>query len=213
MAESFSIGGMIKAGGPTLVILVIFFIVAVIVMVERWMYYRSIEISGKTALDDILGQLKEGNYLEAIRSVSYGGPTGYVLSECISLLASSEKNRNSELFEEVKTRAIAEKIPELEKYLSLLATFAVISPFIGLLGTVFGIIRAFLAMGETTMAGLHSGIAEALVATAAGLIVAIPSTAAYNLYRKRMESILLFLEVAASRIKQVYLTDRENSGA
>ena len=79
--------------------------------------------------------------------------------------------------------ATNQELGHLERNLSWLATTASVSPFIGLLGTVIGIIRAFQnlgAAGSTSLASVGPGIAEALIATAAGLFAAIPAAMAYN---------------------------------
>ncbi len=108
-------------------------------------------------------------------------------------------------FEETKNRAIAEKIPEMEKFLLIQATLGAISPYIGLLGTLLGVIRAFHGLGaEESASGineLNAGIAQALVATAAGLFVAIPATVSYNHFRKKVNEIVRQADIAASRLK------------
>lgn len=88
--------------------------------------------------------------------------------------------------------------PHLEKYLNFLATVGSNAPFIGLLGTVFGIMEAFraLAMSQGEITAVMVGISEALVATAIGLIVAIPAVVAYNFFQKRVKRILQTLESA-----------------
>jgi len=82
--------------------------------------------------------------------------------------------------------------PELEKRLNFLATVGSNAPFIGLLGTVFGIMDAFrgLATSQGEVQAVLIGISEALVATATGLLVAIPAVIAYNAYQKRVKHIL-----------------------
>jgi biopolymer transport protein ExbB len=92
---------------------------------------------------------------------------------------------------------------ELERYLNTLGTIAGVSPLLGLLGTVTGIIKAFNAInaggaGDPRM--LSGGIAEALVATAAGLCVAIPSLIAYRYLRGRVERIVVEMEKSALQL-------------
>ena len=80
---------------------------------------------------------------------------------------------------------ISEEVARLERNMNWLATTATVSPFIGLFGTVFGIIRAFGALGQTGSASLRAvapGISEALIATAFGLAAAIPAAVAYNYF-------------------------------
>jgi len=87
---------------------------------------------------------------------------------------------------------ITEQVGKLSKHLSFLATVANVSPFVGLLGTVWGIMAAFHNIGlrgSANLAVVAPGIAEALIATAAGLAAAIPAVIAYNFFLSRIDSI------------------------
>lgn len=195
---------MIQAGGPVLILLIIFLLAALIAIAERWMYFKNLDSSKE--YDEILRLASAGKGSEALSYArSARSPVSYVLAECLSGPGENPGEPNySERFEEVKSRAIAEKLPELERFFTLLATLGSVSPFIGLLGTVFGIIRAFVELGGggRDLSGLNAGIAEALVATAAGLLVAIPATFAYNFLKKKAEAYVLSMEVQASRLKE-----------
>ncbi|MBC3764714.1 protein TolQ [Neptunicella marina] len=88
--------------------------------------------------------------------------------------------------------ALSREIDELEKNLAFLATAGSISPYIGLFGTVWGIMTAFIALGEVqqaTLAMVAPGIAEALIATAMGLFAAIPAVIAYNRFSHQVEKL------------------------
>lgn len=97
--------------------------------------------------------------------------------------------------EEIFTAYAALERPALDKYLGFLATVGSNAPFIGLLGTVFGIMDAFrgLAQSQGDATAVMIGISKALVATAVGLIVAIPAVIAYNYFQKQVKGILLNL--------------------
>lgn len=195
---------MIQAGGPVLILLIFFLLAAFIAIGERWIYFKNLDKSREH--EEILRLAGAGKASEALSFArSARSPVSYVLAECISGPGESPADGNfSERFEEVKGRAIAEKLPEMERFFTLLATLGSVSPFIGLLGTVFGIIRAFMELGGggSDLSGLNAGIAEALVATAAGLLVAIPATFAYNFLKKKAEAHVLTMEVQASRLKE-----------
>ncbi|MDH5601180.1 MAG: protein TolQ [Gammaproteobacteria bacterium] len=97
--------------------------------------------------------------------------------------------------------ALNREVDELENHLSFLATVGSISPYIGLFGTVWGIMNSFLALGSVQHASIGSvapGIAEALIATAMGLFAAIPAVIAYNRYSNDIERLInrydIFLE-------------------
>lgn len=96
-------------------------------------------------------------------------------------------------FEEVFNTFILTEKPELEKFLPVLATISSNAPFIGLLGTVLGIMKAFNDLAQATDAGqqtVMAGISIALVATAAGLFVAIPASMFFNYFTRKVRSIL-----------------------
>ncbi|OFZ31664.1 MAG: tolQ protein [Bdellovibrionales bacterium RIFCSPHIGHO2_01_FULL_40_29] len=100
-------------------------------------------------------------------------------------------------FEEVFNTFILIEKPDLEKYLAVLATIASNAPFIGLLGTVLGIMKAFNDLAQATDAGqqtVMAGISVALVATAAGLFVAIPAGIFYNYFTRKVKGIMGSLE-------------------
>jgi len=89
---------------------------------------------------------------------------------------------------------------ELERYLNLLGTIAAVSPLLGLLGTVIGIISAFSAITHTGIGdpkALSGGIGQALVSTAGGLVVAIPSLMGYRYLRAHVDSLVIEMEKTA----------------
>jgi biopolymer transport protein TolQ len=97
------------------------------------------------------------------------------------------------------------QVRRLERGMPFLATTGSTTPFIGLFGTVVGIIAAFQSIGEAGQASLAvvgPGIAEALVATAVGLLAAIPATIAYNTFGGRIDGILAMLERFSSQLEQ-----------
>ncbi len=99
--------------------------------------------------------------------------------------------------------AVQDEMTHQERYLHLLATIGNIAPFIGLLGTVWGIMGAFQEIGRqgsANIAVVAPGVAEALVNTAAGLFVAIPAAVAYNLFVHKIKNMHIQLEVFSSEV-------------
>jgi len=100
-----------------------------------------------------------------------------------------------------------QEVPFLERYLTMLGTIASISPLLGLLGTVVGLLRVFDAIsqegGVTNAAILSAGIQNALITTVAGLCVAIPSLVAYNYFARRAESLVLEMERISLRLLNI----------
>jgi len=105
------------------------------------------------------------------------------------------------------------EVPRLERYLNGLATCASVAPLLGLLGTVQGMIRCFSVIeskqGQVNPSDLAEGVANALVATFAGLVVAIPSVVAYNYLHGRVDDLVLQLEVSSSELMDALAQGRE----
>ena len=217
----FSLFGLnfIEAGGFSLLILIICALISWIVIVERFLYYhkarsqKPIEAARACVQKRNMRIEKKAGSAQNMDlqapNTSLPSPIEYVLDICLNTcLALPLKDRqNEKYFEESKERAIAEKLPEIERYLNIQATLGSVSPYIGLLGTVFGIIRAFSGLGmqapESSVQAneLNAGIAQALAATAAGLLVAIPATVAYNYFRGRVHALIQDIEIAVSYLK------------
>ena len=117
-----------------------------------------------------------------------------------SQLKEGEKKISSAQVEEVKSlleRTAGKELFRLESSLAFLATATTVSPFLGLLGTVWGILKAFLSMGLEGSAGIETvapGIAEALITTVVGLLVAIPALVAYNYFTTHLKNFANELE-------------------
>lgn len=121
------------------------------------------------------------------------------------------KDSGSKGLEELFNTMVMTEKPELEKSLSFLATIGSNSPYIGLFGTVLGIMKAFNDLATSAEAGqqtVMAGISSALIATAAGLFVAIPAVVAYNYFSRQVKSIILSLE----SIKELCLTYAKKKG-
>ena len=141
-------------------------------------------------------QLIEGNPM--IHALEQNSPLGKLLA--VGLL---NRHRPRTMLMERLEDTGRHVVHELERYLNTLGTIAGVSPLLGLLGTVTGIIKAFNAIeagGAGDPRALSGGIAEALVATAAGLCVAIPSLFAYRYLRGRVERIVVAMEKDSIRL-------------
>jgi biopolymer transport protein ExbB len=114
--------------------------------------------------------------------------------------------------EAAMTIAIQEQTPILEGLISALGTIAVIAPFLGLLGTITGLINSFAQIalkGATGPAIIARGVYEALYATAAGLVIAIPAVVFYNYFRDRIRGQIMDMEVAANRLVEMIMLSRQ----
>ncbi len=187
---------IVKAGGPFMVPIIICSIVAAGILLERlWTLQRK-----RVLPEDLLKrvtQLAESNQVnpKVIDALEKNSPLGRILA---AALANRDRGR-AIMMERVEDTG-RHVIHELERFLNSLGTIASISPLLGLLGTVTGIIRAFNAvmlggMGDPRM--LAGGISEALITTAGGLAVAIPSFIAYRYLRGKVERIVVDMEKIA----------------
>ena len=130
------------------------------------------------------------------------------------ILAAGLVNRNHdrEIVKESIEDAGRHVVPDLDRYLNSLGTIAAISPFLGLLGTVLGMIEMFAgisAHGVGDPAVVAGGIAQALITTAAGLGVAIPSVMFYRYFRGRVNELLVDMEQQAVRLIEILHGERE----
>lgn len=179
----------------TLWVLIALSIISVAFILERYFTLRVVEAKADVFSKRIQEALQV-NALEEIEDLSKDRDSliGKALSYGLRHAKSHGANGLPEVFD---SYALIER-PVLEKRLSFLATVGSNAPFIGLLGTVFGIMDAFrgLANSQGEITGVMTGISEALVATAIGLLVAIPAVISYNFFQKKVRKTLQYLESA-----------------
>lgn len=183
MNGSFGIIQVVKAGGVTLLLLASASVYCFGLIWQRWSVYR-LAMGG---LDSFLrqakvfvekGQLKE---LMAYCRGRHGPAASVVLASLTGHEGLSERRAATE-------RVLEREVALLEHGLPVLGTVGSVAPFVGLFGTVLGVMRAFRDLAGAANAGpgvVATGIAEALVGTAAGLFVAIPAILAYNYFTTR----------------------------
>jgi biopolymer transport protein TolQ len=177
----------------TLWLLIILSVLSVAFILERFFVLRGVESTAATLAGRIQDSLQM-NQLSEIEDLSKERDSlvGKALNQGLRHSKAHGANGLEEVF---NSYALMEK-PELEKRLGFLATVGSNAPFIGLLGTVFGIMDAFrgLATSQGEITAVMTGISEALVATAVGLIVAIPAVISYNFFQKKVKKVFQYLE-------------------
>lgn len=181
-----------------LLLLVALSIWSVSIMIERRRYFRSLR-DGKASLAELKKAIQDRGVQGALASsaLASGSPLAVTLQAAGAAFASRESaSADSETIERTIRSALAEERARLEKGLTVLATLGSNAPFIGLFGTVLGIIQAFgeLAKQSSGTQGVMAGISEALIATAIGLFVAIPAVVSYNYFSKQVRDVLLECE-------------------
>lgn len=172
--------------------------------IDRVLHYRRRRGNADLLLAQTLDNVRRGKVDEALANCRKSNlPFAAV---AVRLLESLKQARGSS--EEYLQIALSEEKMLLERNLSVLGSMAAIAPLVGLLGTVWGIMRAFNDMAVTGSAApsvVAAGVAEALLTTAAGLIVAVPSVLLYNHFNRRMTVILTVAENHARSLRAVYL--------
>lgn len=171
---------LITAGGPILFLLMGLSIYSIALIWERWTVYRKTFSGLQDLLHKAHALLKTGEVRQiselCVRSKS---PAGDIVHKVITHYGTPLEKR------ELAEKAVEWHVSRMGKSLTAIATIGSISPFIGLFGTVVGVIRAFKDLSTYAGAGpsvVAMGISEALVNTAAGIFVAIPAIVAYNYF-------------------------------
>ncbi len=176
---------------------------ALAVFFERLLLYHSEHINSTQFLNGVRNVLKRDNVVEAIAICdATPGPVARLVKVAIL-----NRERGREAVREALEDAGAWEVPRLEQKLNLLATIAQIAPLLGLLGTVLGFMDVFKAVENSGLnAHIHDlslGIWQALICTAAGLAVSIPSYAGYNYLVGRVNTIVLDMEQVSSEILNI----------
>ncbi len=174
-------------------LLIVLSIFSVAIIIERYWTLRTLRRQSEQVKTRVLDALGSAQYSE-LEDIAKDKQTleGQALAHAFRFA----KENGSQGIEEVINGFILLQKTRLEKNLNFLATLGANAPFIGLLGTVLGIMKAFNDLGisqgvsQTNAASIMTGIGEALVATAVGLFVAIPAVIAYNSFQKQVKNIL-----------------------
>src|SRR5690349_18783281 len=187
---------IVRAGGPFMWPIIICSIVLVGIVLERLWTLQRKRVLPQDLIKKV-SELADRNQVnpKVIEALEKNSPLGRVLAAALA-----NRDRGREIMMERVQDTGRHVVHELERFLNTLGTIASISPLLGLLGTVTGIIRAFNAvmlggMGDPRL--LAGGISEALITTAGGLAVAIPSFIAFRYLRGKVERIVIDMEKIA----------------
>jgi biopolymer transport protein ExbB len=197
----------------TLWLLLVLSVLSIAVMVERALYFRGRRVDIDLLTAQIEAALRAGNVEQALRAVR-----GSRAIECAVLHAGlSEMHRGANAVGEAMASAKARERLHLESRLAVLGTLGNNAPFIGLLGTVLGIIVASHELAQETQkaaaGAVMAGVFEALVATAVGLFVAIPAVVAFNIFQRRVRSTLGRVDFLAHRLLSLLPPEHPASAA
>jgi biopolymer transport protein ExbB len=183
--------------------LILLSVISVTVVFERLWSLRSLSSMTLRIADSLQEPLKKGqrDLAVAICKQNSNSPAGRIFLNILN----HENISRPELANGIATEALFEETQKLKKHLWILGTVASSAPFIGLLGTVIGIIRSFESMavaGTGGFAVVAAGISEALVATALGLAVAIIAVIFYNYFQTRLGSLNALFRIQIGKVLQ-----------
>jgi len=181
-------------------------ILSIAIILERIYFFNKIYRNIKGFVDRVIHLIKKGKIKDAFKECeSSGTPLGEIMKAGLS-----NYDRSKEKIKESMEEASLYQMPKLEKNLSFLATIAHISPLLGLLGTVLGLVKCFHTIevkvahfGSIAPSDLAGGISEALLTTVAGLIVAIPAYVAYNYFVHKLNLYVLEMEKITTELLEI----------
>ena len=205
---------MVVKGGWLMVPIFLCSIFALAIILERFFFYSGIKFSTRNIVNNILEAVRKNRVAEAMEICDKN--KYYITNILKSGLTHYEESK--EIIQESLENASLYEVPKLEKNLRFLGTIAHISPLMGLLGTVWGLVKCFYVIEQKTAsvgivnpADLAGGIWEALLTTVAGLCVAIVAYIAYNYFVHKVSLAVLESERAATELLEI-LSERRYAG-
>lgn len=203
---------LIQKGGPMMYLIILSSILAFGVVLERIYNLNRARIDADKFMREITNILKRNKIIEAIEMCNQTpGPISHIVKAGIL-----KHDRSKPEIKEAVEEAAQLEIPRLERHLPILATIAHIAPLLGLLGTVTGMVKSFqviqqkaLSMTPVNPGDLAGGIWEALLATLAGLSVAIPTYVAYNYLVSQVDGLVYDMERSATDLVNLLSSRRD----
>lgn len=192
---------IVKAGGPVMVPIILASIIAAAIFLERLWTLQQRRVL-PTELTEKVWKLVEQRQIQDkhVQALQQNSPLGKILAAGLA-----NRHRERAIIKEAIEDTGRHVVHELDRFIGTLGTIAAVTPLLGLLGTVVGMIRTFNAIqteGVGDPAALGGGIAEALITTAAGLTVAIPALLAYKYLRGRVENLVVQMEKESIKLVQ-----------
>jgi len=200
MFQGKTLWEIIQLGGITMYVLIFCSVLSLAVIFERLVYYaKRSRVSRAKFMEKIKNELAEHDVEAALKICErIDTPFSKVAKAGLSLHRHNEKILSQAMEREITIETI-----KLERFISITGTIGSTAVYIGLLGTVLGIIRAFHDISLSKGGGVNvviGGISEALVCTAAGLLVAIPAVISYNFFIRRIDNFVADMDLCASEL-------------
>ena len=198
---------LIVAGGWLMLPLLLCSLAVMVISIERYISLHPDKVLPENLLGQVWHWLKQRQVTsDKLSELRDSSPLGQVLAAGLS-----NSGHGREVMKDSIEEAANQVIHNLERYVSILGTIAAITPLIGLLGTVVGMIKVFTAImleGTGNAGVLAGGISEALITTAAGLSVAIPALACHRFFERRIDSLVVGMEDQAIKLVDALHGDR-----
>ncbi len=199
---------LVIAGGWLMLPIILCSVVAMAIIIERLWSLRRPRVIPENLVAQVWQLHREGKITATnVSTIRDGSPLGRILSAGII-----NRQHSREIMKEAIEEVGRQVVHELERYLNTLGTIASISPLLGLLGTVIGMIKVFSAItlvGVGDPAVLAGGISEALITTATGLSVAIPSLMFHRYFSGQVDRLVVAMEEEALKMVEVMQGERE----
>lgn len=192
--NDFSLASMLKQGWPVLTVLLAMSVLSTAVFIDRWRLLRRARCDAAQFVRQVIRICKERGQDSALAYCEKYRKT--VAAACAAVL---EQTGERDVCERALEHAVQAELHQLGRGVAMLGTIASTAPFVGLFGTVVGIIKAFASIAVTSGGGtevVSAGIAEALVTTACGLLVAIPSVIYYNYCSQTLKAVAQETDIA-----------------
>lgn len=203
---------IVKSGGWIMLPIILCSVLSLAIVVERFWTLQRKRITPKNLVAQIWQWHKSQQLSqENIKSLREGSALGQILAAGLV-----NRQHSREIMKESIEDTGRHVVVELEKFLNSLGTIAAITPLLGLLGTVIGMIKVFTAItsqGVGNPSVLAGGISEALITTASGLVVAIPSLMFYRYFRGRVDELVVDMEKEALKMVEIMQGERERDGS
>ena len=198
---------IIMAGGWLMLPILICSVLVIAISIERYWTLNPNKIAPRNQLGQIW-TLIQNNQLdgERLKEVRKSSPLGRILAAGLS-----NSRHGREIMKDSIEEAASQVVHELERFLTILSVIATVTPLLGLLGTVIGMIKVFnnIMLEGTGNAGLLAGgISQALITTAAGLCVAIPAMISHRYFQRRTDTIVVTMEQEAVKLVDAVHSER-----
>ena len=199
---------LLAAGGWVMPVIVLCSVIALGIFIERSVALNPDRIAPPHLLANVWKQLKAGELdAQRLKALRHGSPLGAILAAGLA-----NRNQGRDVMKESSQEAAGHVVHDLERYLNTLGTVAAVAPLLGLLGTVVGMIRVFTEItvqGTGNANALAGGISEALITTAAGLVVAIPALVMHRYFTGKIDTIVVGLEQVSIKLVDALHTGKK----